>query len=324
MTQRLAAAPRLWNGRRYYSLDCYLKQTFGEKLYKLSLNGGMTCPNRDGTVGVGGCIFCSEGGSGDFAADVRLSMDEQIQQAKQIVSRKFSGDRYIAYFQAFTNTYASVDYLERLFLPVIQRDDIAVLSIATRPDCLEDDKLRLLKRLNRLKPVWVELGLQTIHPSTAEWIRRGYSLTCYDKAVRQLREIGVTVIVHTILGLPQETHEDMLQTAAYVAQSGADGIKLQLLHILEGTPLAEQYRSGTVTVMTEEDYLTAVTDIVSILPPEMVIHRLTGDGDRQKLLAPRWSGDKRHVLNAIHQRLKARNLYQGIHWHENLPKSLQN
>lgn len=305
------APPLLWNGRRYYSLDCYLKQTFHEKLYKLSLNGGMTCPNRDGTLGFGGCIFCSAGGSGDFAADARLPVDDQIAQAKAAVSRKFTGERYIAYFQAFTNTYAPAEQLERLFLPVIQRDDIAVLSIATRPDCLEEDKLTLLARLNRIKPVWVELGLQTIHPSTAQYIRRGYALDCYDTAVRHLKAIGVHVIVHTILGLPHETRDDMLQTAAYVAQSGADGIKLQLLHILDGTPLADDYRNGKVPVMTEEDYLMTVTDILAVLPPTMVIHRLTGDGDKRLLLAPRWSGDKRHVLNAINRQLKVRNLYQG-------------
>ena len=312
MDRHSISRPMLWGGRRYYSLDYYLKQTFHEKLYKLSLNGGMTCPNRDGTIGTGGCIFCSEGGSGDFAADNRLPMDEQILQAKTAVSRKFSGTRYIAYFQAFTNTYAPAEYLEKLFMPVIQREDIAVLSIATRPDCLESDKLHLLEQLNRIKPVWIELGLQTIHPATAALIRRGYALDCFDRAVHDLKQTGVKVIVHTILGLPHETHEQMRQTAAYVGESGADGIKLQLLHILEGTDLAALYRSGTFDAMTEADYLTTVTDILALLPPTIVIHRLTGDGDKQKLIAPRWSGDKRHVLNALNQQLKERNLYQSI------------
>ncbi len=300
-----------WDGRRYYSLDCYLKRTFHEKLYKLSLDAGMTCPNRDGTVASGGCIFCSSGGSGEFAADRSLSVEEQIQQAKETVSRKFSGSRYIAYFQAFTNTYAPVDVLRGLFYPVIQREDIAVLSIATRPDCLEDEKIALLKELRQIKPVWVELGLQTIHPQTAQHINRGYELPCFDSAVRRLKDAGMEVIVHTILGLPFETREEMLQTADYVGRSGADGIKLQLLHILENTPLAQWYRSGLIRPMTEEEYLSIAAEILAVLPPDMVIHRLTGDGDKRILLAPRWSGDKRHVLNALQHELKIRGLYQG-------------
>ncbi len=323
MKQPSAPPPRLWDGRRYYALDSYLKNTFHEKLYKLSLNGGMTCPNRDGTLSYGGCVFCSEGGSGDFAADPHEPIEVQIAQAKAAVSRKFSGNRYIAYFQAFTNTYAPVQYLEQLFWPVIRRDDIAVLSIATRPDCLEEDKLRLIRQLSRYKPVWVELGLQTVHAETAKRINRGYDLACFDNAVQKLKAIGVHVVVHTILGLPYETPEEMRQTAAYVGASGADGIKLQLLHILEGTVLAEWYRTGALDVMTEEAYLTVLADCIAVLPPHMVIHRLTGDGDRQKLIAPRWSGDKRHVLNALSHQLKVRNLYQGICCTDSFTKSLQ-
>ncbi len=302
---------KLWNGRRYYSLDCYLKQNFGEKLYKLSLNGNMSCPNRDGTLSYGGCIFCSSGGSGDFTPDAVLSIDQQILKAKEAVSRKFNGSNYIAYFQAFTNTYAPVEKLRSLYMPVIHRDDIAVLSIATRPDCLEDDKLRLISELVRIKPVWVELGLQTIHKRTAELINRGYELSVYDKAVRALKSVGAQVIVHIILGLPFETESDMLDTASYTGQSGADGIKIQLLHVLENTKLAQMYRDGTFETMTEQEYISTVASVISVLPPNMVIHRLTGDGDKKILIAPKWSGDKRHVLNALNHELKIRNIYQG-------------
>lgn len=302
---------RLWNGRRYYSLDCRLKQVFNEKLYKLSLNGGMSCPNRDGTISTGGCIFCSEGGSGDFAPDCRLSIDEQIVQAKAAVKNKFSGNRYIAYFQAFTNTYAPVEYLEKLFRPIVIRDDIAVLSIATRPDCLEDDKLRLLESLAKEKPLWVELGLQTSNEKTARLINRGYELSCFDAAVKRLKSIGAEVIVHTIIGLPHETRKDILATARYVGSSGADGIKLQLLHVLENTRLAELYRAGEFRTLTEEEYIDIAADIIAVLPQNIVIHRLTGDGDKTKLIAPKWSGDKRHVLNALNHHLKERSIFQG-------------
>ena len=310
-TMQTLTLPQHYHGRRFYSLDAYLKNTFGEKLYKLSLSGGMTCPNRDGTIAFGGCIFCSEGGSGDFAADSSLPVSEQIESAKKTIGRKFDGNRYIAYFQSFTNTYQSVSYLERLFFPVIEREEIACLSIATRPDCLEEDKLRLLQRLNRIKPVWVELGLQTIHPETAALIRRGYPLNTYDTAVKHLKEIGVQVIVHMILGLPQEKRNDMLETAAYIGKSGAHGIKLQLLHVLRNTALAEMYQNRLFSVLTEDEYIDILTDIIALLPQDMVIHRLTGDGGRDQLIAPKWSGDKRHVLNRIHHELKQKGVIQG-------------
>ena len=302
---------RQWNGRRYYSLDCFLKKRFGKKLYKLSLNGGMTCPNRDGTLSTGGCIFCSGGGSGEFAADCSESIDIQISKAKEAVSAKADGSGYIAYFQAFTNTYAPTDRLRELFMPVITRDDIDVLSVATRPDCLEDEKLLLLGELAKIKPLWVELGLQTVHERTARLINRGYSLPVFDRAVSSLKKIGAEVIVHTITGLPGESREDMLETARYVGNSGIDGIKLQLLHILKGTRLADMYYNGQVKVMSEREYISATADIISVLPPGIVIHRLTGDGDKRLLIAPEWSRDKRRVLNALSHELKARNIYQG-------------
>lgn len=285
------------------SLNQYCKETFGEKLYKLSLNGGMTCPNRDGTLGDRGCIFCSAGGSGDFAPAATLPLEEQIAQAKARVAPKFRGSRYIAYFQAYTNTYAPVERLKQLFEPVIQRPDIAALSIATRPDCLTEDVLALLEALNQIKPVWVELGLQTIHPRTAAYLRRGYPLDCYDRAVRELNARGIHVITHVILGLPGEERAQMLETVDHVVQVGSGGIKLQLLHVLEGTDLAEDYRAGRFSVLTLEEYVELVAACVRRLPPEMVVHRMTGDGPKRLLLAPLWSGDKKRVLNALNRAL---------------------
>lgn len=285
------------------TLNQYCKETFGEKLYKLSLNGGMTCPNRDGTLGDRGCIFCSAGGSGDFAPAADLPLEEQIAQAKARIAHKFRGSRYIAYFQAYTNTYAPVERLKALFEPVITRPDMAALSIATRPDCLPEEVLDLLGALNHIKPVWVELGLQTIHPETAAYIRRGYDLPCYDRAVRELNARGIHVVTHVILGLPGETRQQMLETVDYVAQSGSGGIKLQLLHVLEGTDLAEDYRAGNFTVMTLEEYVDLVAACVRRLPEDMVVHRMTGDGPKRILLAPLWSGDKKRVLNALNRAL---------------------
>lgn len=285
------------------TLNEYCRAQFGEKLYKLSLNGGMTCPNRDGTLGVRGCIFCSAGGSGDFAPDARLSIPDQIEEAKARVAGKYRGSRYIAYFQAYTNTYAPVERLRELFTPVVEREDIAVLSVATRPDCLPGKVLDLLGELNRRKPVWVELGLQTIHPDTAAYLRRGYDLPCYERAAAELRARGIHVVTHVILCLPGEGREEMLQTARYVGQH-SDGIKLQLLHVLEGTDLAADYRAGRVPLPTLEEYVALVRDCVKVLPEDMVVHRMTGDGPKRMLLAPQWSGDKKRVLNALNWALE--------------------
>ena len=285
------------------TLNEYCRAQFGEKLYKLSLNGGMTCPNRDGTLGVRGCIFCSAGGSGDFAPDARLSIPDQIEEAKARVAGKYRGSRYIAYFQAYTNTYAPVERLRELFTPVVEREDIAVLSVATRPDCLPGKVLDLLGELNRRKPVLVELGLQTIHPDTAAYLRRGYDLPCYERAAAELRARGIHVVTHVILCLPGEGREEMLQTARYVGQH-SDGIKLQLLHVLEGTDLAADYRAGRVPLPTLEEYVALVRDCVKVLPEDMVVHRMTGDGPKRMLLAPQWSGDKKRVLNALNRALE--------------------
>lgn len=291
------------------SVNEYCKKQFGEKLYKISLNGGMSCPNRDGKLDVRGCIFCSAGGSGDFAPDRSIPLDEQIEDAKRRVSSKYKGTHYIAYFQAYTNTYAPVEKLWALFMPVIKREDIAVLSIATRPDCLSDEVLDLLRELNDIKPVWVELGLQTIHEKTADYIRRGYSLPVYDKAIRDLEAIGIHTITHLILGLPGETKEDMLQSVRYVSDCGSQGIKLQLLHVLKGTDLASDYEKGLFRTLLFDEYIDLLTDCVRVLPKDMIVHRLTGDGPKNLLIAPMWSADKKRVMNAIHQRLKKEGLY---------------
>ena len=300
-----------WGEKRYYSLDYYIKQNFGEKLYKLSLDGGMSCPNRDGTLGRGGCIFCSAGGSGDFASDRNLSIPEQIQNAKELVSKKRSGSSYIAYFQAYTNTYAPSSYLERNFPEAIQEPDIKVLSIATRPDCLSQETLELLERLNQQKPVWVELGLQTIHKASSDFIRRGYDLDVFEKAVYDLKGRGISVIVHTILYLPNETTDMMLQTISYLNKLPIDGIKLQLLHILKGTDLADYYMSNPFHLPDLEEYLETLGTMISHLRPDIVVHRITGDGPKSLLIAPLWTGNKRHVLNSIQKYFKNSDICQG-------------
>ena len=281
----------------------YCKQQFGQKLYKLSLDGGMTCPNRDGTLDTRGCIFCSAGGSGDFTPNRNKPIEEQISEAKQRVSAKYKGDKYIAYFQAYTNTYAPVETLRQIFIPVINRDDIAVLSIATRPDCLSDKVLALIDELNQIKPVWVELGLQTIHEKTADYIRRGYQLAVYDKAVCDLNAIGIHTITHIILGLPEETKEDMLASVRHVVLQKSKGIKLQLLHVLKNTDLATDYQKGLFKTMEFGEYVDLVAECVKLLPSDMVVHRLTGDGPKSLLIAPLWSADKKRVLNALHKKM---------------------
>ena len=300
-----------WDEKRYYSLDYYLKQTYGEKLYKIALDGGMTCPNRDGTLGVRGCIFCSAGGSGDFACDRRTSITEQIEAGKTQSIRKHSGSSYIAYFQAYTNTYAPVSYLRSVFTEAINHPDIRILSIATRPDCLNDDVLALLAELNKKKPVWVELGLQTIHEETAQFIRRGYKLPVFEDALRKLRKIGITVIVHTILCLPGESREMMLDTIRYLNTQDIQGIKLQLLHILKHTDLADYYEKHPFHLPSREEYYELLGMCICSLRPDIVIHRLTGDGPKQLLVAPLWTGNKRQVLNGMQRYFKEQNIWQG-------------
>ena len=287
---------------KYTTLNSYLKSKFGCKVYKLAIDGGFTCPNRDGTLGTRGCIFCSRGGSGDFAESKEKSVTQQIEDGKKRVEKKIKNGKYIAYFQAFTNTYAPVCKLRTLYTEAINHPDIVALSIGTRPDCLGDDVLELLDEMNKIKPVFAELGLQTIHEDTAQYIRRGYQLKVYDKAVDDLHKIGINVVTHLIIGLPGESEQDILQSVEYVCKK-TDGIKLQLLHILEGTDLADEYRECKVDVLSLEEYTNIIKHCVEIIPDNVVIHRLTGDGAKKDLIAPLWSADKKHVLNTINKAL---------------------
>ncbi len=290
---------------KYTSVNEYLKNKYGHKLYKIAVDAGFTCPNRDGSLGMGGCIFCSGRGSGDFAADRLMSVHKQIEEGKKLILNKMpkernEGPEFIAYFQAFTNTYAPVSVLREKYMEAVNHPDIAIIDIATRPDCLGDDVLGLIKEINEIKPVWVELGLQSIHESTAKYIRRGYELPVYDKAVSDLALIGIEqIITHLILGLPGESKEMMLKSVDYVAASKSNGIKLQLLHVLKGTDLAAEYEKGAFKCLEFEEYVELVKECVSHIPEDMVIHRLTGDGPKKDLIAPLWSGDKKRVINAL-------------------------
>lgn len=295
---------------RYNSLNEYYKQKYGKKVYRLAISGGMTCPNRDGTIGERGCIFCSAGGSGEFASRAELSIGEQLEEAKRRIRSKTSDNLFIAYFQPFTNTYADVKTLRTLYEAAIAPDDIVGLAIGTRPDCLPLEVIALLREINQKKAVTVELGLQTIHEATAAYIRRGYPLSVYDEAVKKLHEAGIEVVTHVILGLPGETEEMMLETVAYVGQM-TDGVKLQLLHVIEGTDLAEDYRRGRFRTLTLEEYTRILCQCIRILPKNVVIYRLTGDGAKKSLIAPLWSADKKRVMNFINKSLSDHHIQQG-------------
>ena len=286
-------------------LNDVLRETYGEKVYKLSLSSGCTCPNRDGTLGVGGCTFCSAGGSGDFAAPY-LPLSEQIEDAKQRIRRKTDARRFIAYFQSYTNTYGDLARLEALYTEAIRRDEVVILSLGTRPDCLGADVLDMLRRLNAIKPVWVELGLQTIHDRTAEAFHRGYPLRTFDAGYRALKNAGLTVIVHVIFSLPGETREDMLDTVRYLAalDPPPDGVKLQMLHVLRGTQLGEQYLRAPFSLLSLEAYAELVAESLRILPPDTVVHRLTGDAPGKLLIAPEWTRNKKRVLNTINRTIE--------------------
>lgn len=295
----------------YFSLNEYLQTRFGEKLYKLSLETGCTCPNRDGTLGTGGCIFCSAGGSGEFAQKPHEDINLQIEQAKARVSQKFKGTHYIAYFQSYTNTYGDIDRLWKIYFTAAENPCIQAISIGTRPDCLPPEILQMLKELNEVKPVFVELGLQTMHESTVQFIRRGYPLPVYEKAVFNLHDIGINVVTHIILGLPYETKAQMLESVRYVGKIGSDGVKLQLLHILKGTDLETVYRNGEFQTLTKDEYIDLLCDCIEVLPQNTVIHRLTGDAPKKLLVAPLWSGNKKDVLNQINRTFAERGIRQG-------------
>ncbi len=283
----------------------YNRERFGCKVYRIALDAGFTCPNRDGTIDTRGCIFCSGYGSGEFAGDRDLGITEQIERGKNLVRDKMPGKdgRYIAYFQAFTGTYAPLEKLKRVYTEAIEHPDVVALSIATRPDCLPDEVIDLIASLNKIKPVWVELGLQTIHERTAQYIRRGYPLSAYEDAVERLAGNGIEIITHIILGLPGETREDMLRTAQYLGNSPISGIKIQLLHVLSGTDLAAEYEQHRFSCLTMEEYTDLVRDCIALLPERIVIHRMTGDGARRELIAPLWSTDKKRVLNMLNKKL---------------------
>ena len=306
--------PLHYGEKRFYSLNEYCKQYFGGKVYRLSLNGGMTCPNRDGSLGYGGCIFCSEGGSGDFAANYQVSISAQMQEAKARIQKKTDCNKFIAYFQAYTNTYAPIEHLRRIYTEAILEPDVVALSIGTRCDCLSDEVLDLLEELSKIKPIWIELGLQTIHNSTHKSLNTHTTVEQFDIIVQKLHTRGIPVITHIILGLPNESKEMMKETIAHIASLPISGIKLQLLHILKGTALADLYEAKPFPLFELEEYCDFIVDCIELLPPTMVIHRLTGDGPRNLLLAPLWSTDKKRVLNTIEKRLKERDTWQGKYY----------
>lgn len=318
----------------YYSLNEYIKEHFGKKMYRLSLDGGMTCPNRDGKLDTRGCIFCSRGGSGDFAASVSIAktieadvdssdtmtlrqkyilenIDQSIELAKEKVKNKYKGNSYIAYFQSFTNTYASANYLEKLFKACLKREEIEILDIATRPDCLEEDVLKVIDSCNKIKPVWIELGLQTIHEKTAKYIRRGYELDCFIEAVNKLNALNVAIIVHVIIGLPGESKEDIYETIKFLSKLPIQGVKLQLLHVLKGTDLYDDYKEKGFKILTMEEYFEILSNALMLLPKNMVIHRLTGDGPKSLLVEPQWTANKKLVLNSMNKYFMDKCIIQG-------------
>lgn len=300
------------DSERYYSANRFFIELFGEKTYKLSLDAGFGCPNRDGTVSRGGCIFCSEGGSGDFAVKItEKDVDRAIVEAKEKVAAKTTGSGFIAYLQSYTNTYAPIEKLDALYSALIARSDIRALSIATRPDCLGDDVCRLITRLAKQKPVFVELGLQTSNEQTARLINRSYSLPVYDEGVKKLKAAGANVITHVIVGLPHETKTDILKTLAHSVRCGTDGVKIQLLHVLKNTKLANLYGENGFRVLSKQEYIDVLCDCVNSLPKNVVIHRLTGDAPKKLLIAPLWSANKKDVLNSIKKAFAENNVLQG-------------
>jgi len=298
------------------TLNAYLKNRFGRKIYKLTLDGGMTCPNRDGKVGFGGCIFCGGNGSGSFCPSVDLSITDQIEEGKKLLKNKIKEGGYIAYFQSHTNTYAAVPYLRKIFYEAVNHPDIVGISIGTRPDCLEDEVLKLLEELAKIKPLWVELGLQTIHENTANLINRCYPLKVYDEVVKNLKSMGAEVVTHVILGLPGESKEQMLETVAYSSKV-SDGIKLQLLHVLKDTKLYEMYQKEPFKIFSMEEYTELLCRCIEIIPKNVVIHRMTGDGDKRLLAEPMWSGNKKVVLNYINKVFSEKDIVQGCKAEEN-------
>lgn len=301
---------KTWDGKKYHTLNHFLRNKFDDKVFKISLDAGFTCPNRDGSISTGGCIFCSPRGSGDFAGTCS-DLVHQFEEVKEMMSKKWKNGKYIAYFQAYTNTYADTATLAEKYYSVLNLEGVVGLAIATRPDCLNEEVLNLLEKISKEKYLWVELGLQTMHESTAEIINRGYPLETYIKAVNDLKERKIDVVTHVILGLPGESKEDMLQTVDFVANTATQGIKLHLLHLVRDTKLVELHQEGRLPMMTMEEYTDLVVDCIERLPEEMVIHRITGDGPRETLIEPKWSLKKWEVINAIEHQLMDRSTWQG-------------
>lgn len=303
--------------KRYNTLNRHLRETFGEKVFKISLDAGFTCPNRDGTKGWGGCIYCSSRGSGDFAGVASHSIEQQFGEVKERMRKKWPRAKYLAYFQAYTNTYAPVPKLRKLYEEALKQENVVGISIATRPDCIPKEVLDYLEELNQRTYLWVELGLQSIHDRTMEWVRRGHTYAEFLEGVAALHERGIRVCVHIILGFPGETYEDMMATAQAVAALPVQGIKLHMLHVLKGTTLAKLYEKEPFHLPKREEYVSSVIDILELLPPQMIIHRLTGDGAPDDLIAPMWSRKKWEVLNMIDQELVRQSTWQGKRYNEN-------
>lgn len=306
-----------WNGKRYYSLNSFLREKFGEKVFKISLDAGFSCPNRDGKISSSGCIFCSERGSGDFAGNRQFSITKQFEDIKLMMNKKWKNGKYIAYFQAYTNTYADTSVLREKYDEALRQENVVGMAIATRPDCLSDEILDLLEEYNKKTYLWIELGLQTINDSTAKLINRGYDLKVFEASLEKLRKRGIDVVVHVIFGLPGETEEDMLATIKYISEKDIKGIKLHLLHLMENTPLVKLYEKGMLKFLEEEQYINLITRAVTMLPEDMVIHRLTGDAPRALLIGPMWSLKKWEILNKIDNKLVEKNLHQGLDFHTN-------
>lgn len=302
---------KTWGDKRYNTLNRFLREKFGEKVFKISLDGGFTCPNRDGKVAKGGCTFCSSKGSGDYAGQRTLSIGTQFDNVKEMMNKKWKEGKYIAYFQAYTNTYAPVEELRRKYEEAINKEGVVALAIGTRPDCINEEVLDLLEEMNKKVYTWVELGLQTIHDDTARSFNRGYDLEVFDKSIKELQKRGIEVVVHTIFGLPGETKEDMLKTVDYVAHSGSQGVKFHLLHLMKGTKMVEQYESGELKLLSKEDYIDLICKGIAMIPEEMVVHRLTGDAPRASLIGPMWSLKKWEVLNDIDKALVDNDIWQG-------------
>lgn len=302
---------REWNGKRYHSLNYFLREKFGEKVFKISLDGGFSCPNRDGTISEGGCLFCNERGSGDFAGDRDFSISRQFEDIKTMMAKKWKSGKYIAYFQAYTNTYATVDILREKYEEALMEEGVVALAVATRPDCLGEDVLNLLEEISKKHYVWVELGLQTSNEDVARKINRGYKLLVFEEAIQSLKKRNIDFVVHSILGLPGEKKEDMLKTIDYIAHSGAQGVKFHLLHLMKNTPLVKLYEMGELEFLSQEEYIELLCKSVEMLPENMVIHRLTGDAPRELLIGPMWSLKKWEVLNAIDKAMVDNDVYQG-------------